>query len=171
MQDDLAEFSTELYSIMQSGTQLGEQLKAGEASLARLLASEAFSQRILKDELFDTLTLYSHPDAGLRIYAHRHSAPKEGIPHDHGSSWAIYGTLDGVTEMTEWEVLQSRAEGKHLRATRTYEVGDGETKSYGPHVIHSTRHLTDTVVIRVTGTDLSQIPRFHFKKGRDEIIS
>ena len=30
----------------------------------------------------------------------------DGTPHDHGSSWAIYGLAVGDTEMTDWRIVQ-----------------------------------------------------------------
>ena len=32
--------------------------------------------------------------------------PAHGEPHDHGSSWAIYGLAEGDTEMTDWKVVR-----------------------------------------------------------------
>ena len=43
-------------------------------------------------------------------------------------------------------------------------LGPGETKAYGPGVIHSTAHRKKAWVIRVTGTDLDVLPRYHFGK-------
>ena len=40
----------------------------------------------------------------------------------------------------------------------------GETKAYGPGVIHSTAHPKKAWVIRVTGTDLDVLQRYHFGK-------
>ena len=45
-----------------------------------------------------------------------------------------------------------------------YRLGPGETKAYGPCVIHSTAHPKKAWVIRVTGTDLDVLSRYHFGK-------
>jgi hypothetical protein len=45
-----------------------------------------------------------------------------------------------------------------------YRLGPRETKAYGPGVIHSTAHPKKAWVIRVTGTDLDVLPRYHFGK-------
>ena len=38
-----------------------------------------------------------------------------------------------------------------------------------PGVIHSTEHQQKAWVIRVTGTDLDKLPRYHFRK-QDKIL-
>jgi hypothetical protein len=50
-----------------------------------------------------------------------------------------------------------------------YSIGPGETRAYGPGVIHSTAHPQKAWVIRVTGTDLDAIPRYRFREQRDQI--
>ena len=56
-----------------------------------------------------------------------------------------------------------------LQATSTYRLEPGQTRAYGPGVIHSTAHPQKAWVIRVTGTDLDVLPRYHFGK-RDRIL-
>jgi hypothetical protein len=50
--------------------------------------------------------LYEDPELGFCICGHVYSGPAHGSPHDHGSSWAIYGQAAGVTEMTDWRIVQ-----------------------------------------------------------------
>ena len=45
----------------------------------------------------------------------------------------------------------------------------GRRAAYGPGVIHSTAHPQKAWVIRVTGTDLDKLPRYHFRK-QDKIL-
>ena len=45
----------------------------------------------------------------------------------------------------------------------------GDTRGYGPGVIHSTAHPDKAWVIRVTGTDLDKLPRYHFRK-QDRVL-
>jgi hypothetical protein len=58
-----------------------------------------------------------------------------------------------------------------LEKTTAYALGPGETKAYPSHVIHSTAHPKTAWVIRVTGTDLDAIPRYHFRPQRDKIVA
>jgi hypothetical protein len=46
----------------------------------------------------------------------------------------------------------------------------GDSRAYGPDVIHSTAHPEKAWVMRITGTDLDHLPRFHFKKSRDRMV-
>src|SRR5215475_7396680 len=94
-----------------------------------------------------------------------------GKPHSHGSSWAIYGNAREYTEMTEWRRTNPESEAHAvLQAVSRYRLGPGETKAYGPGVIHSTAHPKKAWVIRVTGTDLDVLPRYHFGK-HDRILA
>ena len=96
---------------------------------------------------------------------------KTGRPHSHGTSWAIYGNAKNVTTMTEWTRTNSPSEAHYeLEASSKYGLGPGQTRAYGPGVIHSTAHTDKCWVIRVTGTDLDKLPRYHFRK-QDKILA
>jgi hypothetical protein len=70
-----------------------------------------------------------------------------------------------ATEMTEWRRTNPEREPRAvLEAMSRYRLGPGETRAYGPSVIHSTAHPEKAWVIRVTGTDLDALPRYRFGK-------
>ena len=50
-----------------------------------------------------TNLLFEDPSLGFQIISYAMNKPLIGDPHDHGSSWTIYGQALGWTEMTEWE--------------------------------------------------------------------
>lgn len=50
-----------------------------------------------------TNLLSEDPSLGFQIISYAMNKTWIGGPHDHGSSWAIYGQALGRTEMTEWE--------------------------------------------------------------------
>ncbi len=54
--------------------------------------------------------------------------------------------------------------------TKAYVLRLGDTQAYGPGVIHSTAHPQKAWVIRITGTDLDAIPRYHFRAKTDRIV-
>lgn len=115
--------------------------------------------------------LWHDPDNDAYVLAHVQEGGRTGKPHSHGASWAIYGTARGVTEMTEWRrVNPADEEGAVLEKTRAYALRPGDTQAYGPGVIHSTAHPQKTWVIRITGTDLDAIPRYHFRAKTDRIV-
>ena len=56
------------------------------------------------------------------------------------------------------------------RATSRYALRPGQTRGYASGLIHSTAHPQKAWVIRITGTDLDAIPRYHFKAKTDKIL-
>lgn len=115
--------------------------------------------------------LFHDPVTDFYIFAHVQAAGKSGKPHSHGDSWAIYGNARGFTDMTEWRRVNPADEERVvLEAGDHYSVRAGQTRAYGPGVIHSTAHPEQAWVIRMTGTNLDKIPRYHFSSKRDEIL-
>jgi hypothetical protein len=73
--------------------------------------------------------------------------------------------------MTEWRRVNPDSEDHAvLEKTESYSIGPGDTRAYGPGVIHSTAHPDKAWVIRVTGANLDLIPRYHFRPKRDKIL-
>ncbi len=60
--------------------------------------------------------LYEDPDLHFCILAHVYKGAKNSSPHDHGPSWAIYSQVAGVTEMTDWKLVEKPANGKPARS-------------------------------------------------------
>jgi hypothetical protein len=115
--------------------------------------------------------LLHDPKTGFYLFAHVQQAGKSGKPHSHGESWAIYGNVRNSTEMTEWvRVNPESEEGVVLKASDRYMLNPGDTRAYGPGVIHSTAHPDHAWVVRMTGTDLDKLPRYHFSSKRDKIL-
>ena len=52
---------------------------------------------------------------GFCICGHVYANEAIGFPHDHGSSWAVYGQASGETEMTDWEILKINLMKNYLR--------------------------------------------------------
>ena len=75
------------------------------------------------------------------MLAHVQEGGKTGKPHSHGTSWAIYGNAKNVTEMTEYRRANPESE-EHavLEPVSQYALRPGDTRGYGPGVIHSTAH-------------------------------
>lgn len=142
------------------------------AGLSMLLTDPAFVGFAFKetDEPGKT-QLFHDPDTGFYIFAHVQKAGKSGKPHSHGDSWAIYGNARGFTDMTEYRRVNPASEDEVvLEQSDHYRLGAGETRAYGPGVIHSTAHPEPAWVIRMTGTNLDLIPRYHFSSKRDRIL-
>jgi hypothetical protein len=116
--------------------------------------------------------LLHDPDTGFFLFAHVQKGGKIGKPHSHGDSWAIYANIRNHTDMTEYERINDASEDRVvLKATERYVIGPGQTRAYGPGMIHSTAHPQDAWVVRMTGCDLDTIPRYHFSSKRDEVVA
>jgi hypothetical protein len=73
--------------------------------------------------------------------------------------------------MIEWRRTNPASEeAAILEPVCSYQLRPGETRAYGPHLIHSTAHPQGAWVIRMTGTDLDRLPRFRFNPQRDRMI-
>jgi hypothetical protein len=102
----------------------------------------AVVQEVLKDEKFlgtylnentpDREVIYEDPELGFCICAHLNRDAREANPHDHGSSWAIYGQAFGETEMSDWEIIEPAAEGKpgKVRRAKVYVLKPGMAHIY-----------------------------------------
>ena len=72
--------------------------------------------------------------------------------------------------MTEWRRANPESDDHlELAATSKYSLTPGQTRAYGPGVMHSTAHAQTAWVIRVTGTDLDHMPRYQFS-NKDKIL-
>ena len=143
------------------------------AGLAMLITDPEFVAHAFKEgDPPGKQELLHDPDTGFYLFAHVQKGGKTGKPHSHGDSWAIYANIRNHTDMTEYERINDPAEERAvLRATERYAIGPGETRAYGPGMIHSTAHPQDAWVVRMTGCNLDTIPRYHFSSKRDELVA
>jgi hypothetical protein len=115
--------------------------------------------------------LWHDPDTDVYVLAHVQEGAKVGKPHSHGASWAIYGNAMGVTEMTEWRRVNPASEDAVvLEKADQYALAPGQTRAYSSGMIHSTAHPKKAWVIRITGTDLDNLPRYRFRPKVDKIL-
>lgn len=168
----LQQFCMDANSALKSGKPLDESLKSVAENLKSLLNNKDFVSETFNDETpFGKRVLYHDPELDFYVLAHVQQGGRKGSPHSHGNSWAIYGNCMEATKMCEWKRVNSESEEKVvLRLKDEYLIEPGQSRAYGPGAIHSTEHLTKCWVIRVTGTDLDHVPRYRYKKGRDEIL-
>jgi hypothetical protein len=143
-----------------------------EAALSRLLLDPAFVAAAFDEaNPVPKKQLAFEPVTGAYVLAHVHPPGREGSPHTHGESWAVYGTARGETVMTEWrDVDDGDPAGRALTLSERYTLAPGDTHAYHSGAIHSTRHPVPTWVIRITGTDLDTVPRYRFDSKRDRIV-
>jgi predicted metal-dependent enzyme (double-stranded beta helix superfamily) len=168
---DLTQFCDELREILKSEGQAG--LSKVAERLKRLLANPEFVAATFNDEMTPgKRVLYHDPETDAYVLAHVQAANKTGQPHSHGASWAVYGNAKGATQMTLWRRVNPESEERFvLEPAERYSLEPGQARPFPSGAIHSTAQVEGAWVIRVTGTDLDVLPRYHFKKGRDEILT
>ncbi len=168
---DLDAFNTDTRRALQTQP-LAAALDAIADALRRLLAEPAFvASAFHADTPPGKRELHHDAETDFHVLAHVQEANKGGAPHSHGESWAIYGTADGVTEMTEYaRVNPETEEAVVLKVSDRYALRPGEVRGYGPGAIHSTAHPGKTWVVRITGTDLDHVARYRFKRARDRVL-
>lgn len=132
--------------------------------------------KALKDQAFidDHLTaeqcrprkvLYEDPELGFCICGHVYEGAASSGPHDHGSSWAIYGVAVGDTEMTDWKIVKD-GDGDSpilVEPERSYLMRPGDAHLYDVGDVHSPRRDGTTKLIRIEGANLDRIQRSNIK--------
>jgi hypothetical protein len=109
--------------------------------------------------------LYEDADLGFTILAHSYGDARTSSPHDHGPTWAIYGQASGVTEMTEWDVVEVATQEKTglAKVNHIYNLEPGQAKVYNEGVLHSPRREDATRLIRIEGLNMDHQKRFAYK--------
>jgi hypothetical protein len=134
--------------------------------LERALGDDAFVAAHLGPEAdLPRNILYQDPDLGFCIVAHIYEGPRGSQPHDHGPSWAIYGQAKGVTEMTDWRLVEAPKGDRpgKVEAVRTYKLEPGQAKVYNVGDLHSPMRESETRLIRIEGQNLAKIDRDKFE--------
>jgi len=139
--------------------------------VSRSLNDPVFMATYLKDRPPDANPreiLYEDPELGFCICGHVYDGPAIGSPHDHGSSWAIYGQAAGVTEMTDWKIVQKGEAGKPslVEPVRTYVMKPGDAHFYDVADVHSPRREAPVKLIRIEGKNLDHVKRSNIKAAQ-----
>ena len=168
---DLAQFCTDTRAALEGGP-LKTALETIATNVRKLIANEAFVRATFNDDLpAGKRELFHDEKTDFYVLAHVQAPGKTGSPHSHGNSWAVYANARGSTGMTEYKRVNPESEeAVTLAVSDKYNIDAGQSRAYGPGVIHSTAHPEKAWVIRITGTDLDHLPRYHFKKSRDRLL-
>jgi predicted metal-dependent enzyme (double-stranded beta helix superfamily) len=162
----LDQFAAECRRILESTPGPAGREKVS-AVVQTMLKDDAFVTRYLGDDVPERKILYQDPALGFCILAHNYAGAKESAPHDHGPSWAIYGQARGETVMSDWTVLEPAAEGKpgKVAHARSYPLRPGDAHVYNEGDVHSPRRDGPTKLIRIEGTNMSNVKRLAFEKA------
>ena len=134
--------------------------------VSRALLDRAFIDRwVTAEQCKPRKVLYEDPDLGFCICGHVYEGAAEGGPHDHGSTWAIYGVADGDTEMTDWRIVTpgSGDAPSLVEPVRTYLMKPGDSHFYDVGVVHSPNRKGPTKLVRIEGRNLDRIKRSNIK--------
>ena len=151
------------YTLEQLSADIRETLKAdsgltGKQSVCKLVSKVLLDQEFVARHLTAAQcrprkVLYEDPEMGFCICGHVYENAAHGAPHDHGSSWAIYGLAVGDTEMTDWRVVKN-GEGDEptlVEPEKTYVLRPGDTYFYDVGVVHSPKREGLTKLVRKIG--------------------
>jgi len=132
---------------------------AGRTRVAGLLSAalrdDAFLREVFAKPVGERQVVYEDAGLGFCILAHEYPVAREGKPHDHGPSWAIYGQAEGESVMNEFDVV---APGK-VKKSRSVVLRPGDAYVYNEGVIHAVTHAGSTRLVRIEGMDLAKVKR------------
>ncbi|MCA0305399.1 MAG: hypothetical protein LCH95_23610 [Proteobacteria bacterium] len=163
------------YTLEQLGTDIRAALKAdpsvaGKQAVLKLVSKalvdkDFVAKHLTADQCKPRKVLYEDPELGFCICGHVYEKPAHGEPHDHGTSWAIYGLAEGDTEMTDWKIVK-KGEGANpslVEPVNSYVLRPGDAHFYDVGVVHSPKRDTLTRLIRIEGANLDHVKRSNIK--------
>ncbi|MFO1082852.1 MAG: hypothetical protein U1E23_19765 [Reyranellaceae bacterium] len=164
----LEQLSTDIRNALKADPGLGGK-KAVVGLVSKVLLDKDFvAKHLTADQCKPRKVLYEDPELGFCICGHVYEKPAHGEPHDHGSSWAIYGLAEGDTEMTDWKIVR-KGEGDRpslVEPERSYVLKPGDAHFYDVGVVHSPKRDTLTRLVRIEGGNLDRIKRSNIKAAQ-----
>jgi hypothetical protein len=130
-----------------------------------LLDQEFIAQHLTAEQCRPRKVLYEDPQLGFCVCGHVYENAAHGAPHDHGSSWAIYGLAVGDTEMTDWRIVK-KGDGETptlVEPEKSYVMKPGDAHLYDVGVVHSPKRDGLTKLVRIEGANLDRIKRSNIK--------
>jgi hypothetical protein len=142
--------------------------------LEKLLTNKAFVDEAVGPAApSGTRKLYEDKDLGFVVLAHCNARPHKSPPHDHGSSWAVYGQAIKHTDMTEYKRLDggNGAGEAKLEKVKAYRLEPGHAGIYDVGAIHAIDYPEGSRFVRVTGRDLDHVQRLKFDVAAGKAIT
>ena len=159
----LEEFASQCRSTLKA--QPGSQ---GVTEVAKLLSGALkdaqFVDSCVSAETPERQVIYQDAELGFCIVAHNYDGAKTAPPHDHESTWAIYGQARGETEMFDYEIVESATMDRPGKAkkTRSYALTPGIAHAYQVGDLHSPKRNGPTQLIRIEGKNLAGVKRMAY---------
>jgi len=168
MSHTLASFAAQVREILQN-----DDTPAGRERAATLLR-DALRDPEFVESLFDEHSperkvVYQDQQLGFCILAHRYTDARQGGPHDHGPSWAIYGQASGETVMSDWAPLDPAAveTPARVKKLREYTMRPGDAHVYNEGDVHAPSRSGPNRLIRIEGTNLENVKRGKYRPVTD----
>jgi predicted metal-dependent enzyme (double-stranded beta helix superfamily) len=160
----LEKFATDCKQLLRADPSPAGREKV-RALVEDVLKDKEFVGQYVNDNTPDRQIIYEDPELGFCICAHVNRDAREANPHDHGSSWAIYGQAFGETEMSDWEILEPAEEGTpgKVRRARVYALKPGMAHIYNEGDVHSPKRVAATGLLRIEGKNTQKMKRLAYK--------
>ena len=160
----LESFASDVQSILKADPSRAGREKVRDL-VQEALKDEKFIATYINDNTPDRQVIYEDTELGFCVCAHVNREAREANPHDHGSSWAIYGQAWGETQMSDWEVLEAAAEGQPGKVKRgqVYTLKPGMAHIYNEGDVHSPKRVAATGLLRIEGKNTTKLKRFPYK--------
>ena len=141
--------------------------------LEKLLANKSFvDEAVGPSAPMGTRKLYEDKDLGFVVLAHCNAKPHKSPPHDHGSSWAVYGQALKHTDMSEFRRVDGGVDAGEakLEQVKHYRLEPGHAGVYDVGAIHAIDYPEGSRFVRVTGRDLDYVRRLKFDMAAGKAI-
>jgi hypothetical protein len=111
--------------------------------LEKLLTNQSFVDEAVGPAApIGTRKLYEDKDQGFVVLAHCNPKPHKSPPHDHGSSWAVYGQAIKYTDMSEYKRLDG---GNGAGEAKLEKVKSYRLEPVMPASMTSVRSMPSTI--------------------------
>lgn len=165
MADTLEQLSNDIRAALKADPGRGGKVAVCKLVSKVLLDKTFVDKHLTPEQCKPRKVLFEDPELGFCICGHVYEKPAHGEPHDHGSSWAIYGLAVGDTEMTDWRIVK-KGDGANpslVEPERTYVLKPGDSHFYDVGVVHSPKRDSLTKLVRIEGANLDRIKRSNIK--------
>ena len=163
----LGKFASECHAILAEDSGVAGREKV-RALLCDVLVDETFvEENFSESNDAPRSVLYEDDKLGFAICSHVYKREAMSKPHAHGAHWAIYGQVEGQTEMFDYEFVDAPAtedDSGTCRATRSYTLKPGDAHLYNVGDLHAPRREGATKLIRIEGVNLDTIKRVYHEE-------
>lgn len=167
-------FSRDCREALQNDTGPGgrEQVRI---NLEKLLRNAEFIEQYCSESAKPGIeTIYVDDKTDFNVLVHVYDTAKISPPHDHGTSWAVYGQAKSHTDMTVWDRVDDSIDSEkiELKQRMAYRLEPGMAGCFEPGDIHTINFPAGSRFVRVTGTNLAAIPTTRYNmKTQTAIVS